>query len=104
MATIHVETLGGVVLGSRSKAVHHHKCDIIRNADGKKLGFVSHSERAMIRLIQVMSPEEILFVQSEVQKIRRRQHKAPVNDVVARMVDPNKIRALLRAEQRRGNK
>jgi hypothetical protein len=97
--SIQVDTLTGTVLGSRTKAQHAHKCDLIRGKDGKKLGFVAHYEGAVIRLIRCMSPEEILYVQGEVQKIRRRQHKAPIADVVARMIEPDKIRRLLQHER-----
>jgi hypothetical protein len=97
--SIQVNTLTGTVIGSRTGAQHAHQCDLIRGPTGKKLGFVAHYEGAVIRLIRCMSPEEILFVQGEVQKLRRRQHKAPVADVVARMVDPQKIRRLLAHER-----
>lgn len=98
---VQLETLSGTVLGSRAKAQHAHACDLIRSPTGKKLGFVAHYQGAVIRLIRCMTPEEIVFVQGEVQKLRKRQHKAPVSDVVAKMVDPDKIRQLLRHERRR---
>lgn len=97
---IQLETLSGTVIGSRTKALHSHACDLIRGPTGKKLGFVAHYEGAVIRLIRCMTPEEIMFVQGEVQKLRKRQQKSPVSDVVARMVDPDKIRRLLRHERR----